>query len=975
MKAARGFTLALRLLLAATSTANSTFADTDGIPEVGIGAVHPVCGAQQEECISSDERVQDEILAGLQAEAPITGTSNAIELGELLCDGIEDASSSAVLRFAISSKETVTAERTSYSEFDGTVFSDGKQRKVWKGTVVDLSLEAVAASPRTISMTWTSPCDTNTFLLKMTTHNPDGTLSFATSVPCAAGSSTEICMVQEQAPAGKEPTGEEVWDSAATTSRQLQSTVEVDVMFLYDEAVLDRFSRDYLETVIADELPSSNEAAANSLVDLRFNLVHTGELPYVVGSTDDILELSNLRGNSEVEALRNLYQADLVVLVGYFPTTCGRAYVNFSAQPYHETYGYGLIDRNCFDGRTTTHELGHNLGADHDRINTGLGWTDYGHGKRYCGEDGVRYRTIMAYPCWDNTQSDESSSWSEWANYFSNPDVDYKGLPTGTSTQDNARVLRENMMVVSNFRERNDGGSGCGSRDGGSYGGSDACCSGGVRALDRVCSASVGAPCVVSDDPPTPTPAPATTEDGTCAADIPGILDGDVCCPNSCGGCGGSGCSARDGGNNFTGGEACCKGGVKDLGRICSSTVGAPCIVSDDPPAPTPSPVTEEDQMCAADIPGILDGDVCCPNSCGGCGGSGCSARDGGNNFTGGEACCKGGVKDLGRICSSTVGAPCIVSDDPPAPTPSPVTEEDQMCAADIPGILDGDVCCPNSCGGCGGSGCSARDGGNNFTGGEACCKGGVKDLGRICSSTVGAPCIVSDDPPSPTPAPIVEANEVCTAGVPGILVNDVCCPNSCGACGGSGCSGRDGGGSFTGSEACCGGGVKALGRVCSATVGAPCIIAETEEEMCTAGIPGILASDACCPNSCGACGGSGCGARDGGGDFTGSQACCVGGVRGLSRVCSASVGAPCVIAEDEDKSDDSGDDELPPDDFTCDGVQKGEYCCSDGCGDCGGSGCSNRGGGLTGDDCCTKNILASGRKCSATRAAPCFFD
>lgn len=53
---------------------------------------------------------------------------------------------------------------------------------------------------------------------------------------------------------------------------------QIDVMVLRDEAVLRRyFPSEYLETVIADELPYSNEAAANSLIDLRFNLVHTAK--------------------------------------------------------------------------------------------------------------------------------------------------------------------------------------------------------------------------------------------------------------------------------------------------------------------------------------------------------------------------------------------------------------------------------------------------------------------------------------------------------------------------------------------------------------------------------------------------------------------------------------------------------------------------------------------------------------------------
>ncbi|CAM9191796.1 unnamed protein product, partial [Hapterophycus canaliculatus] len=60
---------------------------------------------------------------------------------------------------------------------------------------------------------------------------------------------------------------------------------------------------------------------------------------------------------------------------------------------------------------------------------------------------------------------------------------------------------------------------------------------------------------------------------------------------------------------------------------------------------------------------------------------------------------------------------------------------------------------------------------------------------------------------------------------------------------------------------------------------------------------------------------------------------------------------------------------------FTCDGVQSGDYCCSLGCGECGGTNCSNRGGGLTGLDCCQSKIAASGRLCSVTGEAPCYMD
>lgn len=34
------------------------------------------------------------------------------------------------------------------------------------------------------------------FVLKMVEENPDGSSSITTSIPCAAGASTEVCMVQ-----------------------------------------------------------------------------------------------------------------------------------------------------------------------------------------------------------------------------------------------------------------------------------------------------------------------------------------------------------------------------------------------------------------------------------------------------------------------------------------------------------------------------------------------------------------------------------------------------------------------------------------------------------------------------------------------------------------------------------------------------------------------------------------------------------
>jgi len=52
---------------------------------------------------------------------------------------------------------------------------------------------------------------------------------------------------------------------------------QVDVLALYNDKGLNRIgvTPQQIETLIANELPRANEATANSLVDLRFNLVHT----------------------------------------------------------------------------------------------------------------------------------------------------------------------------------------------------------------------------------------------------------------------------------------------------------------------------------------------------------------------------------------------------------------------------------------------------------------------------------------------------------------------------------------------------------------------------------------------------------------------------------------------------------------------------------------------------------------------------
>ena len=59
-----------------------------------------------------------------------TAVTSPIEVGELLCDSLLDAEDAAALSFVLLQNETIVAEKSSYTAFDGGAFTDGIGRKV-----------------------------------------------------------------------------------------------------------------------------------------------------------------------------------------------------------------------------------------------------------------------------------------------------------------------------------------------------------------------------------------------------------------------------------------------------------------------------------------------------------------------------------------------------------------------------------------------------------------------------------------------------------------------------------------------------------------------------------------------------------------------------------------------------------------------------------------------------------------------------
>ncbi len=80
------------------------------------------------------------------------------------------------------------------------------------------------------------------------------------------------------------------------------------------------------------------------------------------------------------------------------------------------------------------HELGHNFGCHHDRVQYGYG-SGYGYGS-YLFEP---YISIMAY---------RNGNFNKYVNYYSSSVAKFQGKVTGSASEDCARVIRENRCCV-----------------------------------------------------------------------------------------------------------------------------------------------------------------------------------------------------------------------------------------------------------------------------------------------------------------------------------------------------------------------------------------------------------------------------------------------------------------------------------------------------------------------------------------------
>ncbi|MCX7032818.1 MAG: M12 family metallo-peptidase [Arenimonas sp.] len=233
---------------------------------------------------------------------------------------------------------------------------------------------------------------------------------------------------------------------------------QLDVMLAYNGELATYVGSDAaVRTLLQNRIDVGNTALANGGVVGRFRLVATPRVDYTNASTnsDALNQITYWRRDNappvalQLATLRHRHGADIVGLVRRFnkveSSSCGNGWIGgFNGTSISGSVDFGYFTAShgtdagsfCSD-RTIGHEIGHNLGQNHDIVtseNVRDGAHTYSHGYRITPAGSNGFYTVMAYRDGSQVQ----------ALTFANPNVvrtDCANQACGAADADTARSL------------------------------------------------------------------------------------------------------------------------------------------------------------------------------------------------------------------------------------------------------------------------------------------------------------------------------------------------------------------------------------------------------------------------------------------------------------------------------------------------------------------------------------------------------
>lgn len=244
----------------------------------------------------------------------------------------------------------------------------------------------------------------------------------------------------------------------STAFQTIQTTSPAGFTDVNDIRILVYYSADALqdypnlEDLIELDFADANQALINSNINATYTLAGFIEISDY-GTDHNLYDmLDRVRNFDRMDEMKEKHEADLVHFYGgNVGRVCGVAFYSANKDGWNDPwYGVGATVPNCAGTLTFAHEIGHNLGAMHDRyVMNGGTESDYAYGYSDLENE---FRTLMSYT--DNCR-DNDKQCTEITNY-SNPNIDHNEVATGIAfpepeAADNSALINKTANWVANY--------------------------------------------------------------------------------------------------------------------------------------------------------------------------------------------------------------------------------------------------------------------------------------------------------------------------------------------------------------------------------------------------------------------------------------------------------------------------------------------------------------------------------------------
>lgn len=256
--------------------------------------------------------------------------------------------------------------------------------------------------------------------------------------------------------------------AATPASRDSHELVQIDKMIIYTQDVADRYPGSLIETRVHHLIALTNQAMVDAELDIVLRLVNHEPTHYdrAVSSGPALFDMRNALRGEPVQGFENLaatraeYGADLIAMLWAADIetrgACGVAFlpsIPDGEDEYDPSNGVqisadGITNWSVCSDSTFVHEVGHQLGANHNRES---------FGNQPLPPD-ARYFALLRHGRFNTVMSSISSAdvnRYKRLNVYSNPSIQCGGEPCGSDAPeaaiDNASVMAFFAPVVADY--------------------------------------------------------------------------------------------------------------------------------------------------------------------------------------------------------------------------------------------------------------------------------------------------------------------------------------------------------------------------------------------------------------------------------------------------------------------------------------------------------------------------------------------